>query len=481
MERIEPCDLNAVDARRLIGSRDLSPVELLESCIKRIGDVNPFVNAVVSKCYDRARLEAQKAEKSIPKDHKLLPLHGLPIGIKDLNDTAGLRTTYGSMLYKDYIPKKDEALVVRLRKAGAIVFVKTNTPEFGCGSNTDNKIFGVTRNPFDLKITPGGSSGGSAVAVATGMLPLAHGSDTFGSLRNPATWCGIVGFRPTPGMVSCEKRVLNYSHFSVQGPMARTVEDVSLMMCGLVGSDFRDPMSGYFNACDFSNLRQLALSGLKVGWTMDFAGIAPVDKNIRKTFSTIVSGLSNVFASLENHELKFQGIRDSLWTLRCLYYLANHEERVRLYENSLSSNVILNVKAGLKMGLLDAAKAERIWSQVYSSFQNLFKKIDLLIAPGNATSPFLIEDGIPHEVDGQPLRNYVDASLIRSIITLSGHPVIAIPCGRDHLGLPFGIQVVGRRHGDKALLEAAVKMQRHFQLELKTKQPKPNIEDILKW
>ena len=480
MERIEPCDLNAFEARRLIGSCDLSPLELLESCIKRITEVNPVVNAIVSTCFDRARLEAKTAEKSIIKGQKLPPLFGLPLGIKDLSDTAGLRTTYGSILYKDYVPKKDEALVARLRKAGAIIFVKTNTPEFGSGSNTDNRVFGATRNPFDLKITPGGSSGGSAVALATGMLPLAHGSDTFGSLRNPANWCGVVGFRPTPGVVSREKRILNYSHFSVQGPMARTVEDVSLMMCGLVGSDFRDPMSGYFKVDDFSNLSQLALSDLKVGWTMDFSGVAPVETGIRNIFSKIISGLSNIFSSLENHELNFPNIRNSLWTLRCLYYLANHEEKVRLYEDSLSSNVVFNVKAGLKMSLLDAAKAERVWSQVYLSFQNLFRKVDLLIVPGNAISPFSIEDGIPNQINGEVLENYVDASLIRSIITLSGHPVIAIPCGKDHLNLPFGIQIVGKRYGDKALLEAAAMIQRHFQSNLKTKQPKPKIEDILK-
>jgi Asp-tRNA(Asn)/Glu-tRNA(Gln) amidotransferase A subunit family amidase len=452
---MKPCDLSAVDAIQKMILRKLSPVELLESCLARIESVNGTINAITAMDIPRAFEEASVAEQKYARNDDLLPLLGLPVGIKDLNKTQGLRTTYGSLLHANYVPENDEALVARLRRAGAIILAKTNTPEFGSGSNTNNKVFGATCNPYDLARTPGGSSGGSAAALATGMLPLAHGSDTGGSLRNPATWSGVVGFRPTPGLVGRESRTLNYTHFSVQGPMARNVTDTSLMMVGLVGNEDRDALSSFVDASMFGNLDNVDISKLRVAWSTDFGGVAPIDDGIRRSFKGVIKQISSGFGRCEERHPKFENARDIFWVLRCVYYLANHSERVAQHRDTLSPNIVSNCEAGESMSLIDVARAERNWAELYSNFQDFFADIDLLIVPGNAVSPFLIAEGIPKSVGGKVMENYVDASLVRSALTLTGHPVIAIPTGLDEVGMPFGVQIVGKRRGDFNLLSAA--------------------------
>jgi len=459
-------------------ARELSPVELLESCLARIEEVNGVVNAITAMDVARATREAADAERAFATADNMPPLSGLPVGIKDLNVTAGLRTTYGSLLHADNVPIKDEAMVARLRRAGAIVLAKTNTPEFGSGSNTDNKVFGPTRNPYNVARTPGGSSGGSAAALATGMLPLAHGSDTGGSLRNPATWCGVVGFRPTPGLVARETRTLNYTHFSVQGPMGRSVADASLMLAGLAGDDPRDVLAARCDPKSFVNLASFDLSGLRVAWSTDFGGTAPIDQSIRESFGAVMDEIAPWFGICEQRDPDFAAARDVFWTLRCVYYLASHEARVAQHRDVLSPNIISNVEAGQAMLLADVAHAERAWSKLYADFEAFFEDIDLLIVPGNAVSPFLIADGIPKSVGGKPMQNYVDASLIRSALTLTGHPVIAVPTGLDSVGMPFGVQIVGRRRGDLDLLAAAAALEYVIKSRAVLSVPPPDLEAL---
>lgn len=450
----ELCDYDALSMRKMLRGGDVSATELLENCLARIETVNGTINAITAMDVDRARDEAAAAEKTL-KDVDAPPLTGIPVGIKDLNRTAGLRTTYGSLLHKDDVPDKDEALVTRLREAGAIILAKTNTPEFGSGSNTTNRVFGATLNPYDHVRTPGGSSGGSAAALATGMLPLAHGSDTGGSLRNPATWCGVVGFRPTPGLVAREQRSLNYTHFSVQGPMARTVDDIGLMMTGLVGNDGRDVLAGPCDPGAFLDLQRTELSKLRVAWTTDFGGVAPVDNGIAESFRDRVASVAHLFGSCEERHPDFSNARDIFWVLRCVYYVANHKDRVAQHADALSPSIVSNTEAGLKMSLSDVAWAESAWVDLYQAFQIFMADVDLLLVPGNAVPPFLVADGIPTSINGKPMENYVDASLVRSALTLTGHPVLALPCGLDHIGMPFGFQIVGKRRGDLELLSAA--------------------------
>jgi amidase len=471
----DPSELSASEARRLIGRGELSPTELLEACIKRIEAVNPQINAIVATDLKQARREAKIAENAVLAGNALPPLHGLPMGIKDLNATKGLRTTWGSKLFENYVPTEDEALVARLRTAGGIIVGKTNTPEFGSGTATNNLVYGPTLNPFDPKRTSGGSSGGSAAALATNMLPLCQGGDTGGSLRNPATWCGVVGFRPSPGLVPRENRTLNYTHFNVQGPMARSVPDIALMMTGCVGNDDRDPMANLCNPQAFLNIEPANLKNVRVAWTEDFGGIAPLDDRIRGCFKKVIGTLKNTFQSLECCNPDFSSARDCFWTLRCVNYLASHKTRYEKNRNILSKNIIANIEAGGKMSLADVATAETQWREIYRNFEVFFENIDLLIVPGNATSAFRIEDGIPREINGKKMENYMDASLIRSALTLTGHPVLALPCGYDHLGLPFGIQLVGKRRGDLELLEISMALEAIFSENHDLKRAIPNL------
>ena len=294
----ELCDLTAIELRRLIGSKKASPRELLASCRARIDQVNPAVNAFVATCWERAETEAKAAERAVMGGERLGPLHGLPIGVKDLVLTEGLRTTFGSPQFADLVPEADERQVSAVREAGAIVVGKTNTPEFGAGANTVNPVYGATGNPFDPEKTCAGSSGGSAVALATGMVPIATGSDTGGSLRNPAAYCGIVGFRPSPGMVPSELRLLGWSSLPVQGPMARNVADVALLFEAMSALDPRDPLSHPPHPAEPRALEPADLCSLKVAISEDL-GFSPLDHGIRDTFRAAVARFADVFASAE--------------------------------------------------------------------------------------------------------------------------------------------------------------------------------------
>jgi len=286
----QPCDLTAVQARHLIGTKQLAASELLESCIGRIEAVDHAVNAMVARDFDRARNAAKAADAAVARGDALPALHGLPIGIKDLLVTGGLRTTFGSPLFKDNIPAADEPIVAALRGAGAIVVGKTNTPEFGAGANTRNAVYGATGNPFDPMKSCAGSSGGSAVALAAGMVPLCQGSDTGGSLRNPAAFCGVVGFRPTPGLVPSDRRPHGWSGLPVVGPMGRTVADTALLLGAMIGDDACDPLATTVHgmtvrrAADFTPPARIDLASLRVALTPDF-GFAPTERHIRVVFA----------------------------------------------------------------------------------------------------------------------------------------------------------------------------------------------------
>ncbi len=455
----ELCDLPATRLQAMLRAREISPPELLQSCLARIDFINGQVNAIVSIDNARAEWEAHAAAEQLCDSFVTKPLLGIPIGIKDVNRTEGLRTTFGSLLHENDVPDADDATVARLRAAGAIVLCKTNTPEFAAGSNTTNKVFGATLNPYDAEKTPGGSSGGSAAALATGMLPLAHGSDTGGSLRNPATWCGVVGFRPTPGLIAKDGRQVNYTHFGVQGPMARNVPDIALMMQGMAGFDARDPMSAETDPAAFADLAEVDLSSLRVAWSSDYGGVAPMDGGIARTFKARMADIAPLFKSCEERTPPFADARDIFWILRCVGYLANHKDRVARHRDVLSPNIVSNVEAGLQMSLEDAAWAEVVWAKLYREFQVFMADVDLFIAPGNAVAPFRVADGIPTTVGGKKMENYVDASLIRSALTLTGHPVLALPCGLDHTGMPFGFQVTGKRRDDVDLLAACAALE----------------------
>src|SRR5262245_385465 len=290
--------LSSVELRRRIGTKDITPVELLEACIARIAALNPVVNAIAATGYPRARAEAKAAEDAALRGDVLGPLHGLPTGIKDLHETEGLLTTYGSPLYRDFVPKADAAMVALVRKAGAVIVAKTNVPEFGAGANTRNPVWGATGNPFNPTLNAGGSSGGSAVALACDMLPVCTGSDTGGSLRIPAAMCGVVGFRPSPGVVPADQRALGWTPISVLGPMGRTVADTRLLFGAQVGMDDREPLAFPLHPEEISRAPPVDLGRLRVAWTEDF-GQCPVSHDIRKVMRARVGAIRHLFRACE--------------------------------------------------------------------------------------------------------------------------------------------------------------------------------------
>jgi amidase len=470
------CDLPAVELRRLIGTRRVSPVELLRDCIQRIEAVNPAVNAVVATDFERGMDAARAAEATVMQGGKLGPLHGLPIGIKDLNDTAGLRTTYGSPMFRDHVPEKDERVVAALRQAGAIILAKTNTPEFGTGGNTLNEVYGATGNAFDPALSCAGSSGGSGVALATSMLPLCTGSDTGGSLRKPAAWSGVVGFRPSPGLVASERRRQGWSVLSVQGPMGRDVADTALLLSAMASADSRDPMANpLLGAPESLALRRpVDLAALRVATTVDL-GFAPVAPSIRRVFLSRIAVLAPALSRCEAEDPDMVGIDRAYRVIRCTNFLASFQKYYERDPMLLGGNTRSNYKEGLRYSLADLAAAHAEQTRVYRAFQDFFARHDLLLLPCQALTPFPKMQPFPTEMEGIPLTGYFDTSGVTYGISMMGHPAICIPCGKDENGMPFGLQVVGPRGADGFTLDAALALETHFRDMPDCRRPLPDL------
>lgn len=472
---IQPCDLTAREARRLIGERKLSPVELLESCIERIEAVNPAVNAVVTKAYDSARLEAKAAEAAVRRGESLGLLHGLPVVIKDLNETKGIRTTYGgSPLYKDHVPQSDDPVVARLRRHGAVILGKTNSPEFGTGSNTTNRVFGPTGNPFDPSRTSGGSSGGAGVALATNMVPIANGSDSGASIRNPSAFCGVTGLRPTPGLVSSDRRVIGLSTNGVEGPMARNVADVALFLAAIADFDNRDMLSRPITPSIFATLNHVDVSTLRVAISEDL-GFAPVDKIVRKVFRQKLGVFSSHFAACDEYDVNMQNAEMAYWGMRGLYVLAGHKQRYDEHRESLNANLVSNIEDALATSSADMAAALAEQTRAYQNFQTIFDRYDVLITPAANVLPFPHRQLYPEVLDDRPARHYAEWFSINYGISLVGHPALSIPAGLDPQGTPFGLQVVGPRFGDHHLLEIGQALESLLASYPDTRRPVPDI------
>jgi amidase len=470
----ELCDLGAVELRAMIGAKEISPVELLDSCLSRIASANPTLNAVTATCIERARDEAKAAERAARAGEALGPLHGLPIGIKDLNETAGLRTTWGSPLYADYVPEKDERMVAAVRKAGAIVVGKTNVPEFGAGANTNNPVYGPTGNPFDPKRICGGSSGGSAVALATAMLPLCTGSDTGGSLRIPAAFCGIVGYRPSVGLIASERRPVGWTPITTQGPMGRTVGDTALLLAAQVSDDSRDPLAFPAEPADYAVPPPVDLSRLRVAVSEDL-GFIPLDPGIRKTFRERVALFRSAFKSCEQRDPDMTGADEAFAALRAMNFLAAHRERYEKHRGKLGPNIVANYEEGLKMSAADIARGQVLATRIYRAFQEFFREVDLLICPTVPVPPFPLEQRYVAEIDGKALPTYYSWLAPTYALSLTGHPSLSLPCGLEPTGTPFGLQLCGPARSDRFLLGAAHALERHLARDPRTARPLPDL------
>ena len=469
--------LTATELRRLIGNREISPVELLDACIDRIERLDPSINAIAARAFKRARAEAVAAEAAVLRGDVLGRLHGLPIGIKDLQDTEGVLTTHGSPLYNDHVPTADAAQVALVRAAGAIVTAKTNVPEFGAGANSRNPVWGATGNPFNPTLIAGGSSGGSAAALACDMLPLCTGSDTGGSLRIPAAYCGVVGFRPSPGLVPMDGRQLGWTPLSVLGPMGRTVADTRMLFAAQLGVDDRDPLSRSIDP-DAAGRQTLGdLGRLRIAWTTDF-GQCPVSEEIRGAMRRQMAGMKHLFKSCDEVEFDFGETDRCFDVLRAQNFLARHRATYERNRELLGPNIIANYEIGSAMSLADAAWAHDEQTQIFRRFQETYKSYDLVMSPTTPVTPFPWTDFYLAEMDGKPLNNYYHWLALTYAITLVTNPSISLPCGVDDHGMPFGLQIVGRFGGDIELLNYADALERACAGISELKRPIPNTDSL---
>jgi Asp-tRNA(Asn)/Glu-tRNA(Gln) amidotransferase A subunit family amidase len=470
----EPCDLSALEARRAIGARRLSPVELLESCLARVSATNGAVNAMVAMDVDAARRRAREIEAAVGRGEEVGLLAGLPVGVKDLHTTAGLRTTFGSLLYKDHVPPRDDALVARIRSAGCVILGKTNTPEFGAGANTVNRVYGPTGNPFDPLKTCAGSSGGSAAALALGQVPLATGSDYGGSLRTPAAFCGVAGFRPSPGLVPVAERPVSLNPFGVAGPMARTVADAHLLLRAQAATDRGDPFSPSAVAPLPAELTGADLGRLRVAVSADL-GCAPVDRSIAAVFEERVARFRHHFRAVEERAPDFSGVHEVFETLRGVNFVAAHRERLEQAREKLDRNVVDNTERGLELSLADVARAHVEQTKIYRRVNAFFQEADVLICPAASVTPFPHAQLFVEEINGEPMPTYMRWLAITYAPTMALCCAAAIPCGRDHAGLPFGLQVIGPNGADARVLEAAHALEQALAADPATARPVPEV------
>ncbi len=455
----------AWDLAQMIAAREVSAVEVLEAHLARIEAVNPAINAIVTLLPDEARRAAEDADAAVGRGDVLGPLHGLPVAHKDLTWTKGIRTTFGSRIFSDFVPDADALIVERLRAAGAITIGKTNTPEFGAGSQTFNAVFGATRNPYDPTRTCGGSSGGAAAALAAGMVPIADGSDLGGSLRNPASFCNVVGFRPSPGRVPIWPSQAAWFPMGVQGPMARTVTDVALMLSAIAGPDARAPISLPEPGPRFRPpLGRGALSGdgvdgdrrngAPIAWSRRLAGL-PFDPVVTNVVDAQRATFEGIGYQVEDAEPDLAGAADVFAIWRAWYFELCYGSLLDGHRDLMKEAVVWNIEAGRRLSGPQLAAAARDWTALLERARRFMERYRFLVLPVAQVPPFDVEQEFPTVIDGVAMNTYVDWMGSCSVISVLGLPAISVPCGFTGDGLPVGIQIVGRQHDDLAVLQLA--------------------------
>lgn len=436
---------------QLLRQKQLSARELLAAHLQQIERLNPQLNAIVTLVPELARAQAQKCDDAAARNQFLGLLHGLPIAHKDLQDTQGIRTTYGSPLFAHHIPTADTLLVQRIRQAGAITLGKTNTPEFGAGSQTFNPVFGATRNPHDPTKTCGGSSGGAAVALATGMLPLADGSDTGGSLRNPASFCGVVGFRVSPGRVPNLPTGSAWNTLSVVGPMARNVADCAFFLSAIAGPDERAPLSIHEDPAQFSKPLDRNFKNVRVAWFKNLGGI-PFDPRTRAVIAAQRQHFLNLGCLVEEAEPDFSGADEAFRVFRALNFYRQHHTKDR---SQIKATVLEEIDRGAQLTGPEIARATQLQSALIQRVGDFFSRYEYFILPATQVPAFAIDQPYVTAIDGQKLGNYIDWMRACYYISVLHHPAISVPAGFTPDGLPVGLQIVGRHQADWSVLQLA--------------------------
>ena len=454
----EICFLSATEMAQGIKSKNFSASEVMEAHLTQIERVNPGVNAIVTLIADQAMNGAKQADDALARGDELGPLHGLPVVHKDLLPTKGVRTTYGSPIYKDYIPDHDALIVERLKRAGAISVGKSNTPEFGAGSQTFNEVFGRTLNPYDLTKTCGGSSGGAAVSLACGMVPLADGSDMGGSLRNPANFCNIVGFRPSLGRVPTWPNSSPWSYLSVQGPMARTVQDAALMLSAIAGPDPRSPAANTQPGDIFRDTLERDFPGTRIAWSMDMGGL-PFDPRVTSTIEKQRGVFEALGCKIDEAAPDFTGANEAFMVNRGVGFATSRYSLLQEHRDQLKDTVIWNVEEGLKLTALEIGNAETKRAEVFHNVRRFMETHEFMVFPVSQHPPFDVTQPYVTEVNGVKMDTYIDWMRSCYYVTVTGHPAISVPCGFTEDGLPVGVQIVGRHQDDFGVLQLAFAFQ----------------------
>ncbi len=448
------CFLTATELARRIRVRDVSVTEVVQAHLAQVERINPKVNAIVTLTAERALAEARAKDAALARGEAAGPLFGLPVAHKDLVPTRGIRTTFGSPIYRDHVPDQDALLVERLRAAGAVTIGKTNTPEFGAGSQTFNEVFGRTLNPYDPTKTCGGSSGGAAVALACGMVPIADGSDTGGSLRNPASFCNVVGLRGAPGRVPPWPTDTPWSTLHVPGPMARTVADVALMLSTMAGPDPRSPIAIAEPGDRFRAPLGRDFKGVRVAWSRDLGGL-PVDRRVTAVLDAQRATFDALGCHVEDGQPDFAEARQVFQVLRALNFATRYGPMLARHRHQMKDTVVWNIEEGLKLTARDIGEADVLCTRLYHRVREFMERHEFLLLPAAQVPPFDVTQPYVTEINGVRLPTYIDWMRVCSDITVTGLPAISVPAGFTDDGLPVGLQIVGRHQCEWSVLQLA--------------------------
>jgi len=444
---------SARELARAIRTRQVTAREVLQAHLDQIDRFNPAVNAIVSLDGERALADADGADRRLADGQEVGLLHGLPMAHKDTHLTGGVRTTFGSPVHADFVPDTDELIIQRLHSAGVVTTGKTNVPEFAAGSHTFNPVFGATGNAYDPTLSAGGSSGGAAVALACGFQPLADGGDMGGSLRNPAAWNNVVGFRPSPGRVPSYPNAAGWATMGVQGPMARTVADAALMLSVIAGPDPRSPIALETPGSTFDTDLARDLSGLRLAWSPDLGGEFAVESEIVDVLTTALAGFDGTGAVIEPATPNMAGAAEVFRTLRAWQFQLTFADLVRLHGDQFKTSLVDNIAQGQALSGIDLGRAEVLHTALFHRVREFFETFDALLLPVTQVSPFPIEEEYPTQIAGVEQADYLDWMRSAYLITATGSPALSVPAGFTASGLPVGLQIVGPHHADLLVLQ----------------------------
>ena len=469
--------LSATELARAIRSQQIRVIDAVAACFDQIDRHNDRLKAIITLCRERAEAEAIRADAAIDRGEAVGVLHGVPFTVKDLTPTADVRTTFGSLIYKDNVPQQDELCVARLRAAGGILIGKTNTPEFGMGAHCTNALYGPTANPYDPDRSSGGSSGGAAVAVAMGMGHLAQGTDMGGSVRTPASFCGIVGLRPSAGRIPRRRKPLLRDSLETDGILARNVEDAALMLSVMAGEDWRDPISMGSESWKIPDFLMASGNPLRVGFSPNL-GIAVIDREVEAVFHQAIAQISPVCAQITETHPDCSMAQFAFETIRAATLHHKQKQHYEQHRDLLSESVRWNVERGANLSATELLQAEAERDRLYLNFLKFFEDYDILATVSASIPPYLHNQGEILQINQTPLRNMIDYLAITYTISLTGLPSVSIPCGWTSSGLPIGMQLIGKPRGEAAMLQFAYRLQETFAVKNTLLMTKPLLQEI---